>query len=285
MAKIGFLVDSLARIPDELAEQYHIHTIPLRVVFGQEMLREQVDITDEEFIRRLKASRALPTTSQASPGEFIEKYREMAKEFDSIIAVLLSSTLSGTMSAASQAAKMVEEEGLKVSVVDSRSAFMGTGMMALAGARAAAAGATHEEAVAAVEQLIPPMRVMLIVDTLEYLAKGGRIGGASAILGNMLQVKPILAFREGRIVPVERVRTKRKAIDRVVEIMAEEVDGKPYRAAIGHAAAPEEALALGKQIQERLPNFREFHMSTVGPIITTHTGPGTIGLIYYVDES
>jgi DegV family protein with EDD domain len=285
MAKIGFLVDSLARIPDELAEQYHIHTIPLRVVFGQESLREQIDISDDEFLRRLKASRTLPTTSQASPGEFIEKYREMAKEFDSIIAVLLSATLSGTISAATQAAKMVEEENIKVSVVDSRSAFMGCGMMALAGARAAAAGSSHVECIALIERMVPIMRVMLVVDSLDNLAKGGRIGGASAILGNMLQVKPILAFRDGRIIPLERVRTKRKAIDRVVDIMAEELGNKPYRAAVGHAAALDDALALGKQIQERLPNFREFHMSTVGPVITTHTGPGTIGLIYYVDES
>ena len=125
---------------------------------------------------------------------------------------------------------------------------------------------------------------MLLVDTLDYLAKGGRIGGASAILGNMLQVKPILAFREGQITPLERVRTKRKALDRLVDIMAEEVGSKPYRAAVGHAHAPDEALSISKQIQERLPNFREFHMSIVGPVITTHTGPGTIGLIYYVDE-
>lgn len=284
MAKIGFLVDSLARIPDELMAQYHMHVIPLRVVFGQESLREQIDISDEEFLTRLKAARTLPTTSQASPGEFVEVYKEMAKEFDSIIAPLLSSTLSGTVSAATQAARMVEEEGIKVTVVDSRSAFMGSGMLALAGARAAAAGATHEECVALIESLIPKIRVMLVVDTLDYLAKGGRIGGASAFLGNMLQVKPILAFREGKIEPIERVRTKRKALDRLVDIMAAEVGTRPYRAALGHVAAPNECVALGRQIQERMPNFREFHMSTVGPIITTHTGPGTVGLIYYVDN-
>lgn len=284
MAKVGFLVDSLARIPDELMQQYHMHVIPLRVVFGQESLREQVDITDDEFLTRLRAARTLPTTSQASPGEFVEVYREMAQEFDSIITPLLSGTLSGTVSAATQAARMVEEEGIKVTVIDSRSAFMGSGMLALAGARAVAAGATHEQAVALIEALIPRMRVMLVVDTLDYLAKGGRIGGASALLGNMLQVKPILAFRNGKIEPLERVRTKRKALDRLVDIMAEEVGMRPYRAAVGHVAAPEEAVALGQQIQARMPNFREFHMSTVGPIITTHTGPGTIGLIYYVDN-
>ena len=208
----------------------------------------------------------------------------MARKFDSIIAPLLSATLSGTVSAATQAARMVEEEGIKVTVVDSRSAFMGCGMMALAGARAAAAGASHEECVAVIESLIPKMRVMLVVDTLDYLAKGGRIGGASALLGNMLQVKPILAFRNGKIEPIERVRTKRKALDRIVDIMAEEVGMQPYRCAVGHVAAAEEAVALGRQIQARMPNFREFHMSTVGPIITTHTGPGTVGLIYYVES-
>jgi DegV family protein with EDD domain len=265
-------------------QQSHMHVIPLRVVFGQESLREQVDISDDEFLVRLRAARHLPTTSQASPGEFVEVYREMAQEFDSIIAPLLSATLSGTVSAATQAAKMVEEEGIKVTVIDSRSAFMGCGMMALAGARAAAAGATHEECVAIIEALIPRMRVMLVVDTLDYLAKGGRIGGASALLGNMLQVNPLLAFRNGKIEPLDRVRTKRKALDRLVDIMAEEVGMHPYRCAVGHVAAPEEAVALGQQIQARMPNFREFHMSTVGPIITTHTGPGTVGLIYYVES-
>ena len=284
MAKIGFLVDSLARIPAELAEQYRIESIPLRVLFGEESFRELIDISDEEFFQRLKQARQLPTTSQPSPGEFVEAYRRIAQRADSIIAPVLAASLSGTYSAATQAAQMVAEEGIRVTVIDTRSAFMGCGMMALAGARAAAGGASHEECVAVIERLIPRMRILLVVDTLEYLYKGGRIGGASMILGSMLQVKPILALRDGVVVPVERVRTKRKAIDRVVELMAADVGTRPYRCAIGHAAALDEALALGREVQGRLPNFVEFHMSTVGPVIATHTGPGTLGLVYYVEE-
>src|SRR5215217_2413245 len=158
MAQIGFLVDSLARIPADLAQQYAIRTMPLRVVFGLESLREQVDISDDEFLRRMQAAPTLPTTSQPAPGEFVEVYRALAREFDHLIVVLLAGTLSGTVSAATQAAQLVAAEGLAVTVVDSDSAWMGTGMLALAAARAAAAGADAAACVQMIARLSPRMR-------------------------------------------------------------------------------------------------------------------------------
>ncbi|HUS16041.1 MAG TPA: DegV family protein [Chloroflexia bacterium] len=282
MPRIGVVTDSTAHVPDELVAKYDLRIAHLTVQFGQDSVREH-DITTEEFFRRAKATRALPTSSQPSPEEFLRVYRDLAKDHESIIVVTLSHKLSGTINSARLAATMVEEPAIPITVIDTLSAWMGTGLQAIACAEAAAAGKSHEECVKIVEDLIPRMQVMLVVDTMEYLQKGGRIGGAQALLGTMLQIKPVLTVRDGSVQPLERVRTKRKALERLVDIMAAHVGNKPYTAAVGHAEALEEAGQLHQMILQRMPQARNIYTSPVSPVVAVHLGPGALGLVYYTD--
>jgi fatty acid kinase fatty acid binding subunit len=283
MARIGFVTDSTAHVPEELIAKYDLRIADLTVQFGKESFREHADLDTDDFFRRLKESHTLPTSSQPSPEEFLRAYKSLAQDHDSIICVTLSHKLSGTINSARLAAQMVESDGVKVTVIDSLSAWMGTGLQVIAGAQAAAAGKSHDECVALIEELVKRMQVLLVVDTLEYLQRGGRIGGAQAMIGTMLQIKPVLTVRDGMLQPLERVRTKRKALDRILDIMAEHVGTQPYTAAVGHAQAEAEAEELRKRILARLPQVRDMYLSPVSPVVSVHIGPGAIGLVYYVN--
>ncbi len=284
MARIGFVTDSTAHVPDDLIARYDLRIANLYVQFGRQTFAEHDDLTPEEFYRRLRASSTLPTTSQPSPEEFARLYRDLAREHDHIIVVTISHKLSGTYNSARLAAGLVEDLGVPITVIDSLSAWMGTGLQVLAGAEAAAAGCSPEECAARVEALVPRMQVLLVVDTLEYLQRGGRIGAAQAMIGAVLQVKPLLTVRDGLIQPLERVRTKRKALERMVEIMAEHVGDRPYTAVVGHALAEAEGEQLRARILERLPQARDFYFGPVSPVVSVHTGPGALGLVYYVHQ-
>ncbi|MGI8588821.1 MAG: DegV family protein [Chloroflexia bacterium] len=279
MAGIGFVTDSTAHVPDDLIAKYDLRIANLTVQFGQESFLEH-DLTADEFFRRMKIKQ--PTSSQPTPDEFLRVYEDLAKDHDSIIVVTLSHKLSGTINTARLAAGMMQDKGVKITVIDSLSAWMGTGLQAIAGAQAAAEGKSHEECVEVIEGLVKRMQVLLVVDTLEYLQRGGRIGGAQAMIGTVLQIKPVLTVRDGAIQPLERVRTKRKALDRIVEIMAEHVGTKPYTAVVGHAQAEAEAAQLKAAILQRMPQIRDMYTSPVSPAVAVHIGPGAIGLVYYV---
>jgi DegV family protein with EDD domain len=280
MARIGIVTDSTAHVPDALVEKYDLRVANLSIQFGQDSVREH-DITTEEFFRRAKEAPALPTSSQPSPDEFLRIYRDLARDHDSVVVVTMSHKLSGTINSARLAAGMMQDEPLPITVLDTLSAWMGTGLQAIAAAQAAAEGKSHEECVALVENLTPRMQVLLVVDTLEYLQRGGRIGSAQAFIGSMLQIKPILTVRDGLVQPLERVRTKRKAVERLVEIMAEHVGRLPYTAAVGHTLAEGEADHLRSLIVQRMPQVRDLYMSPVSPVVAVHLGPGALGLVYY----
>lgn len=281
MARIGFVTDSTAHVPDDLIAKYDLRIADLIVQFGSQSLREHSDLTPDEFFRRLVATPALPTTSQANPEEFLRLYRDLAKDHDSIIAVIISNRLSGTINSARVAADLMKDEGVRITVIDSLSAWMGTGLQVVAGAQAAAEGKSHDDCVAVIESLVPRMQVLFVVDTLEYLQRGGRIGGAQAFFGTMLQIKPLLTVREGVIQPLERVRTKRKAVERMVGIMAEHVGTRPYTAVVGHAQAEAEGEQLRATILARLPQVRDMYFGPVSPVVGVHLGPGALGLVYY----
>jgi len=282
MARIGIVTDSTAHVPDALVEKYDLRVANLSIQFGQTSVREH-DLTTEEFFRRAREAPALPTSSQPSPDEFLRIYRDLARDHDSIIVVTTSHKLSGTINSERLAAGMMQDEPAQITVIDTLSAWMGTGLQAIAAAQAAAEGKTHEECVALVESLTPRMQVLLVVDTLEYLQRGGRIGSAQAFIGSMLQIKPILTVRDGLVQPLERVRTKRKALERLVDIMAAHVGSNPYTAAVGHADALEEAEQLRAMILQRMPQARDIYASSVSPVVAVHLGPGALGLVYYVD--
>ncbi len=287
MGRIAFVTDSTAGIPAEQKHRHKIEVVPLQVIFGTEVFRDGVDLTQAEFFQRLRSARTLPTTSQPTVADFEQTYSKLLDDpdVDSIISVHISSRLSGTYSEATQVAErlMAERGGdksKKISVVDSESVYMGCGLMVINGARAAEAGKGHDEVVRLIEGMRPHVRILVLVDTLEYLQRGGRIGGAQAFIGGLLNVKPILQVKEGRVEPLERVRTRRRAMERLVEIAAEAVGRRPVQVAVGHGEAEEDAKVLSQMIRDRL-NVAEEFTSDLGPVIATHTGPGVLGFVYY----
>jgi DegV family protein with EDD domain len=283
MGRIAFVTDSTAGIPTDMVEQFKVTVVPLQVVFGTETFRDGIDLTEEQFFERLKSANPLPTTSQPTVGDFEETYRKLLADPDveSIISVHLSTKLSGTVSAATTAAERIQQESgsaKKIAVIDSLEAYMGEGLLVINGARAAEKGKGHDEIVSMLEEMKHKIHLYLLVDTLEFLKRGGRIGGAQALLGTMLNIKPILQLKEGRIEPYERVRTRRKAMERITEIGAEAMQGRPVQMAIGHAQAAEDAQALTAMAKQKMNVVEEFH-TPLGPVISTHTGPGVLGFV------
>jgi DegV family protein with EDD domain len=284
MGRIAFMTDSTAGLPADQVEKYNVTVVPLQVIFGTQEYRDGIDLTQAEFFARLKASKNLPTTSQPAAGDYEEAYKKLLNdpEVDSIIAVHLSPRLpSGTYSlSVTTAERLSAGTGKKVSVIDSWQAYMGEGLMVINGARAAEEGKSHDEIVKMIEGMRPKVKIFLLVDTLEYLQKGGRIGGAQALLGGLLNIKPILHVSEGRVEPLERVRTRKKAMERLVELGVEFAGGKPCQISVGHAEAEEDAKLLTRMVKERMNIVEEF-TSDLGPVIATHTGPGVLGFVVY----
>lgn len=277
-AKVAIVVDSTAYLPPAIIQQYQMQVVPLLVNWDEQSLRDNVDITPDQFYQRLKTSKSMPTTSQPSPGDFKVTFEKVAQTAESIVCLTISEPLSGTYASAMAAKQMVD---IPVEVVDSRSAAMGLGFMALAAARAAEQGQDHQAVAALARSIISKMNLLFVVDTLEFLHRGGRIGGASRYIGTMLSIKPILHLKDGKIEPLERVRTKSKAVNHILNIMAQEADMKKTHVAIIHAAAEAEAKQLYGRIQELEPH--ELFLTEISPVIGTHTGPGAIGLVYYSD--
>ena len=285
MGRIAFVTDSTAGVPKDQVARYNFTIVPLQVIFGTETFRDGVDLTQDEFYQRLKSAKNLPTTSQPSVGEFESAYQGLLDdpEVDSIISVHLAARLpSGTYSNAVQAAeRLTQNSGKKITVIDSNTVWMGEAMMCINAARAAEQGKSHEEIVKMLEESKSKVKILFLLDTLEYLAKGGRIGGAQAFLGGLLNVKPILHVENGRVEPLERVRTRRKAMERLVELGAEATRGKTCQVAIGHFQGEQDARALATMVRERL-NVKEEFFGELGPVISTHTGPGVLGFVYNI---
>jgi len=278
MTKI--VTDSTAYLSEETVRQHDIRVVPLYVRFGNEAFKEGVDITDKEFYARLKAAPELPSTSQPSAGEFHKVFKELTDAGHEILTVTISSKLSGTWNSAMAAKEMLPEA--KISVVDSLSTSIGLQLMVEAAIEAIAAGATRQEAADLVKEIRAKMYFLFAVDTLEYLAKGGRIGNARALLGTVLKVKPILTLQDGAIEPLEQVRSKRKAVARMVDLVEEHLGEScsEARVAVLSALAEDEAEELGQDLQGRWTCATPT-VSNLGPVIGTHTGPGVIGVAAY----
>ncbi len=281
MPKIAVVTDSSAFLPEEMVREYGIHVIPLNVQFNGTTYKDLVDISVDEFYKKLAAAAELPSTSQPSAGEFVEVFKAAAKDHDAVIAVVLSSVLSGTYGSAMAAKDMLPD--IPIAVVDSRSVSMGLGYMALAAARAARSGRSLQEIVAEVESMVPKMHVWFLVDTLKYLAKGGRIGGAEAFLGSMLAIKPLLQVENGKVEPLDKVRTRGKGIERLVERFKKECDGRPVHCTVINAIAPEEAEQLKTMVLTAFPQVQDLMVTGVSAAIGTHVGPLTLGLCFYTD--
>ena len=277
---IKIVTDSTAYLPEDTVRQRDIRVVPLYIHYGEEAFKEGIDISDQEFYARLKEAPVLPTTSQPSAGEFHQVFEELTEAGHEIVTLTISSKLSGTWNSAMAAKEMLPEAG--ISVVDSLSTAVGLHLMVDAAFEAAAAGATRQEIVEKIEKIKQESHLWFVVDTLEYLAKGGRIGNARAFMGTLLKVKPILFLQEGAIEPLEQVRSKRKAQARMIEIVAECVgsNGPQAKVAVLNALVPEEAQALGQELTKRLGCAPPL-MGNLGPVIGTHTGPGVVGIALY----
>jgi DegV family protein with EDD domain len=279
MKQIAVVTDSSAYIPEGALEGLPVSVIPVWLLWDGDRFRDGVDIDPPTFYRRLEASRTLPTSSQPSSGEFVAFYRQVAAGAESIVSVLVSSELSGTIASAQAAQVQLPE--LDIRIVDSRSSSMGLGLVVLAAARAAAAGRTPDEVVAVAQEMRDRVHFLFVVDTLEYLHRGGRISGAKRVLGTALKIKPILHLDEGRIVSLTQARTKRKAIARILDIAEERLGGSAMaEAAVADINSPESGDAVAGMVAERFaPPL--LHRSSVSPVVGTHVGPGAIGLAFY----
>lgn len=280
--KVAIVTDSTVNLPEELVNLYNIHIVPLNVIWGADSYKEGVDITTNEFYQRLKTSKELPTTSQPSAGEFFEVFSELAKSHEGIVGVFLSEDLSGTLDSAHTAAEMMKD--YPIEIVDSRLISLGLGFLVLAAARAAEQNLSIGEVADAARRLVNTTRFIFVVETLEYLHRGGRIGGAQRLLGSVLSMKPLLQLKDGKVMPLEKVRSKRKAVNRMLAIAAEELQNKGnVRVGVVHASTVEEANQIQQEAAELL-NPIEIIQSELSPVIGTHVGPGAVGLIYSTEE-
>jgi DegV family protein with EDD domain len=280
--KIVVVTDSSAYIPDEALGGLTIPVIPLWVMWGDENFRDGVDIDPPAFYRRLQESEVFPTTSQPAAGEFEDFFRQAGVGADAIVGVFITSKLSGTVANALAAQARLSE--LTIRVVDSLSVSMGLGFIALAAARAAAAGESLDAVVAAAEEMRDRMHLLFTVDTLEYLHRGGRIGGAKWLMGTALKIKPLLHFEDGTIEPLAQVRTKRKAIAQMLEVAEERLGGKRMaEAAVIDADSPAEGDAIAEQVRERF-GISPVYRTPLSPAIGTHGGPGTVGIVFYAER-
>jgi len=280
--KIMVVTDSSAYIPEAALGDLSIPVIPLWVIWGEERLRDGVDIDPPTFYRRLRSAQTFPTTSQPSAGEFEEFFRQAASGADAVVGVFLTSKLSGTVANAQAAQARLAD--LTIRVVDALSTSMGLGFIVLAAARAAAAGKSLDEVVAAAEEMRDRVHLLFAVDTLEYLHRGGRIGGARWLMGTALNIKPLLHLTDGTIEPLAQVRSKHKAIARMLEVAEERLGGKRMaEAAILDVDSPEEGDAVAEQVRERF-GISTIYRTTVSPAIGTHAGPGTVGIAFYAER-
>lgn len=272
MKPVAVVTDSTSDLPPVIAEQLHINVIPCNVHFGQEVYREHVDLTNDQFYHKLSTSPQLPKTSQPSIGAFMELYQTLATRYSGIVSIHIAAKLSGTLQSAMLAAR--EIQSVPIATIDSGNTSMALGWVVILAARAAQARHDFEQVVATANDAVPRVRLMALLNTLENLVKGGRVGKGAAFLGTMLSVKPILEVKGGEVIPIEKVRTWQKAKTRLVELA--KAMGPMEELAVLHAHAPHEAEHLADQFGEIFPRDR-IMMTECGAVLGTHAGEGTIG--------
>ncbi|MBI2857005.1 MAG: DegV family protein [Chloroflexi bacterium] len=271
---VKIVTDSTCDLPRELASQLDITVVPLTVRFGTESYLDGVDLTPGEFFHKLVTGQVLPTTAAPAPGAFAEVYRKLLDQGHEVLSIHISNKLSATYNAALLGKEAVGA-ARSVEVIDSLSVSMGLGLLALAAARSAAAGAGLKEVSKLVREKMQAVRLYAAFDTLEYLKKGGRIGRATAFLGSLLNLKPMIVIREGEVHPLERVRTRAKAVGRLCDL----VEGCPSveELVVLHSTTQDEAEELAQRMEARLPGKR-VHRAQFGPVLGTYTGPGILAI-------
>lgn len=283
MSKFAIVTDSTSYLPTEFIQKHNITIAPLVLIWGDESFLDGVDIQPAEFYSRLKTAKVMPSTSQATPATMQSTFQGLVDQGFDVLGIFISSKLSGTMQSAIQGREMMGNAGEKVNLVDSQSTSIALGLQVLATARAKENGASLKECMELAEKAHERTGIYFAVDTLEFLHRGGRIGGAQRFIGSALNLKPILALKEGKVEGVERIRTKGKAHERMLDLVAEQVKGKSnVRLATLHANAPEDAKSLLDRAASVISPVETIH-SELSPVVGTHTGPGTVGMAFMFD--
>jgi len=291
MKKVVVVTDSSATVPVDLAAELDIRVVPILLALDGHTFRDGVDITATEVYRWLREGKRLPTTSAPSVGDFLRIYAAAAQEASGIVSIHLSPKLSATFNSALTASQLVDgpdgQPFHPIRIVNCHTAAMGQGFVVLAAARAAAAGADLDAVVARAQEVAARMNLLATIGTLEYLHRGGRIGSAATLLGTMLQIKPVLYVADGHVDVFARPRTLPKALGVMLQQMAERVDGAGHtprllHAAILHADEPEGAEALRQQVAEQF-DCAELYVTELTPVMGAHTGPGVLGVVFYVE--
>ena len=281
MSKVAIVTDSTVNLPQSVLKDYQITVAPQIVIWDGKTYLDGVDIHPAEFYTRLSSSATMPSSSQVSPISMRDIFTKLLEDGFEVLAIMISSHLSGTMSSAIMAKEMLPDSPIEL--VDSLNASMALGFQVLMAARAAKNGASLQECKAIAEKARAQSGVYFVVDTLEFLHRGGRIGGASRLLGTALNLKPILTVDGGKIEPIAKVRTQKKAFEKLLEIIGEKVDrSQMSRLSVLHANAASAADQVMSEIVNRF-HPAETIMTEVSPVIGTHTGPGTIGIAYLLD--
>jgi DegV family protein with EDD domain len=277
----AIVLDSTADLPDAAERFPNWRVVPLYVLFGDESLRDGVEIGPAEFYARLRESSVFPTTSQPTPGDFVACYEELGA-YERILSLHVSARVSGTFASAETAAAELGDG--RVRAIDTETASASIAMLALAIQRRLERGTSDEEVDALVERYLSERGLLFTVDTLEFLQRGGRIGRAAAFAGTLLHVKPILSIRDGEVEPVKRVRGERKAFAELAEALETETRDEPaLRLGVAHAAAPERAAELEALVREQRPQAELELVVTLGAVIGAHAGPGTLALFWFRD--
>lgn len=283
MSKIRIVTDSTADLSQEILERYQIEMIPLTVTIDEKSYRDKVDITNDDFYRLMQASEKLPTTSQIAPATFVETYTKMANDgVEHIISIHLSSELSGTYQSSVLAADLVKNN-VAVYNIDSRTATIGLGLIVLAAANMVETGMELEDIIVQLQKIVQNTDLYFLIDSLDNLHKGGRIGKASHLFGSLLNIKPILRLNDGVISAHEKVRGNKgnKALEHLIDVLIEKIDpSKKVYCTIGYC----DNLEVSQYIQERLQKevqCDEFVYCQIGSVVGTHIGMGAIGLAFY----
>jgi DegV family protein with EDD domain len=280
LSKVAIVTDSTADLPSDLARGHGVTVVPLTVTIGHESWLDGVEIQPHEFYKRLAQAGSVASTSQPSPARFVEAYRPLLEEHDEVVSIHISARLSGTFASAEQAVGELQTRE-RVHLVDSTLVSMPLGLLVLAAARMAQDGLDGRAIVEGVDRIRRGTHVFFGVKTLENLARGGRIGRANALVGSILQVKPVLTIQEGEVTPLERVRTWDRALNRIVELARAVDTGKGVCAIVGHAVDAESAQRLAGALE---PVAETLLLQPLGAVVGAHAGPGTVGVGCYPAE-
>ncbi|HEY6117522.1 MAG TPA: DegV family protein [Candidatus Dormibacteraeota bacterium] len=278
-AAVAIVTDSTADLPPQLLKQKAIRVVPLTLNFEGRSLLDGVDIRPSEFYRKLPNATTHPTTSQPSPGQFAEVYEELLADHAAVVSIHISEKLSGTYASALQAAEMTDPG--RVRVIDSHLVSMSLGLLTLAASDMAVNGNNADAIVERASAMRDRVQTFFSVATLEFLRRGGRIGRASALLGSVLQVKPVLCIRDGLVTPLERVRTFDRALNRIVELSREVDTGKGLCVIVGHGDAEADAERVARELE---PVAETLLIQPLGPVVGAHAGPGVVGVGVYPAE-